>query len=161
MPLFTLQDGRNELYQWDLNRKVIVEDPTVTEVHFCNRTDDCSLVVEVKDGLADIPNILLQDTWNIRVYAYCDCYTKVEHLFKVHPRTKPSDYVYTETEYKSYEHLEKKLNDIEEKGISDEAVTNAINDHLENNPINIYFKEEDGNVTAYIDTIPDAEEVSY
>lgn len=100
--MFKLEDGREYLYQWDLNRNVIVEDPEVTEVHFCNKTDDCSLVVEVKDGKAQIPNILLQDTWNIRVYAYCQDYTKVEESFKIKPRTRPSDYVYTETEVRTW-----------------------------------------------------------
>lgn len=96
--MFTLVDGRNELYQWDLNRQIAVSDPDVTEVHFCNRTDDCSLVVEVKNGIADIPNILLQETWDIRVYAYCKEYTKVEERLKVKARTRPADYVYEETD---------------------------------------------------------------
>ena len=44
--MFAIADGREHFYQWDLNRRVVVDDPTITEVHFCNRTDDCSLVVE-------------------------------------------------------------------------------------------------------------------
>lgn len=103
--MFKLQDGREHLYQWDINRRVIVEDPTIDEVHFCNKTDDCSLVVktytdDTYDGkvYADIPNILLQNDFPIRVYAYCnDGYTKIEECFKVKSRTKPSDYVYEET----------------------------------------------------------------
>lgn len=112
--MFKLYDGRNELFQWDLNRKLIVEDKTIAQVHFCNKTSDCSLVVETyeQDGLlfADIPNILLQSDWTIRAYAYCgDHYTKVEELFKVHPRTMPSDYVYTETEVRTWEALEAEI----------------------------------------------------
>ena len=96
--MFTLQDGREHLYQWDLDRYIIVNDATICEVHFCNRTSDCSLVVEVKDGLAAIPNILLQDARPIRAYAYCDDkYTLTESQFTVKSRTKPSDYVYEET----------------------------------------------------------------
>lgn len=97
--MFTLQDGRTTLYQWDLDRYVIVEDKNICEVHFCNRTSDCSLVVEVKDGLAPIPNILLQEARPIRVYAYCDDkYTLTEEQFTVKSRTRPDDYVYTETD---------------------------------------------------------------
>ena len=97
--MFTLQDGREHLYQWDLDRYIIVNDPTICEVHFCNRTADCSLVVEVKDGLAAIPNILLQDARPIRAYAFCDDkYTITEQQFSVKSRTQPSDYVYTETD---------------------------------------------------------------
>lgn len=96
--MFTLQDGREHLYQWDLDRYIIVNDAKICEVHFCNRTSDCSLVVEVKDGLAAIPNILLQDARPIRAYAYCDDkYTLTESQFTVKSRTKPSDYVYEET----------------------------------------------------------------
>ena len=97
--MFKLQDGRQHLWQWDLDRHVIVEDNTIHEVHFDNRTSDYSLVVEVKDGLAAIPNILLQDARPIRVYAYIDDkYTLLEEQFTVKSRTKPSDYIYTETD---------------------------------------------------------------
>ena len=110
--MFKLQDGREHLWQWDLDRKVIVEDPTIKEVHFSNRFDDCSLVVEVKDGLADIPNILLQDNRPIRVYGYRDGYTLVEQHITVKARTKPTDYVYTETEIHRWEDLQSKIDEI-------------------------------------------------
>lgn len=97
--MFKLQDGRQHLYQWDLDRYIIVDDPNICEVHFCNRTSDESLVVEVKDGLAAIPNIILQEARPIRAYAYCDDkYTLVEEQFAVKSRTRPSDYIYHETE---------------------------------------------------------------
>ena len=106
--MFKIYDGRSDFYQWDLNRQIVLSDPTINEVHFCNKTSDCSLVVAVyeKDGLrlADVPNILLQTDWPIRVYAYCgDCYTKTSDTFKVIARTRPDDYVYTETEVKRWE----------------------------------------------------------
>ena len=167
--MFRIADGRECFWQWDINRQVIVTDPTITEVHFCNKTDDCSLVVEVyADPLdselkADVPNILLQNDFPIRVYAYCgDGYTLVERTFKVKTRTKPSDYAYTETEIKSYEYLDKKLTEIEAKGFSEETVKEAVDEHLEKNPINLYFThDEEGNVIASIDTIPEAEEFMY
>jgi len=133
--MFQLLDGRTELYQWDINRKVSVSDPTVSEVHFCNKTDSCSLVVTVKSGVANIPNILLQTDFPIRVYAYCgEGYTKVEKVFKVHSRTKPSDYVYTETEVKNYNALVKRIDDIEKNGVSDARIEDAVVDYLEANP---------------------------
>lgn len=110
--MIKIYDGRTEFYQWDLNRKIIVSDPTVTEAHFCNKTGDCSLVVEVKDGLADVPNILLQTDWPINVYLYCgDCYTKEHTVFKVKPRTKPTDYIYTETELRTVKEYVKEYYD--------------------------------------------------
>lgn len=161
--MFTLRDGRTALFQWDIDRQLIVEDPLVNEVHFCNRATDQSLVVEVKeeDGLrvANIPNILLQSPWDIRAYAYCtDCYTKVEKIFKVKARTKPSDYAYTETEIKSYEYLEAKLTEIEEKGFSEETVDKACSQWMYNNPLAIY---DDGEGNVIIEAIPDGQEVGY
>ena len=103
--MFKIYDGRTDFYQWDLDRKLIVSDPTINEVHFCNKTGDCSLVVEVyeEDGLrlANVPNILLQTDWPIRVYGFCgDCYTKISATFKIIARTRPADYIYTETDVK-------------------------------------------------------------
>lgn len=135
--MFTLQDGREHLYQWDLNRYVVVNDSAICEVHFCNRTADCSLVVEVKDGLAAIPNILLQDARPIRVYAYCDdSYTLTEQQFTVKSRTKPADYVYTETEVITWKGIVERVNETTEQAEAtvnaavertEEAITNANN----------------------------------
>lgn len=118
--MFSIYDGRESFYQWDLDRKLVVEDSSIKEVHFCNRTDDCSLVVETyaEDGLtlANVPNILLQSDWRINVYAYDGKATKHSATFGVISRTKPSDYVYTETEVKSYEDLEKRVEHLERSG---------------------------------------------
>ena len=86
--MFKIYDGREYFYQWDLDRKLIVKDKSITQVHFCNRTDESSLVCDVydEDGLrlVNVPNILLQDNWPIRVYLYCnDFYTKESIIFDV------------------------------------------------------------------------------
>lgn len=137
--MFILEHGREHLWQWDINQRVMVEDTTITEVHFCNKTTPNSLVVEtyIEDGelFANIPNILLQDNWDICVYAYCDCYTKVEERVKVRARSKPSDYVYTETEVKEWDDLVQRIDEIEKKGVSDEVVANAVEQYLIDNPI--------------------------
>jgi len=113
--MFKILDGRSTFYQWDLDRKLIVSDPKVNEVHFCNQTDNQALIVNVySEGgrrIADVPNILLQTACNIIAFSYCDdCYTKQSSTFKVTPRPKPSDYVYTETEVKRWEALEQRVN---------------------------------------------------
>ena len=114
--MFKIEDGRSQFYQWDLDRKLIVEDPTITEVHFCNRTDNCSLVCETyqENGitLVNVPNLLLQTDWKIHVYAYVG-YTKHDECFEVKSRTKPADYIYTETEIKRYEDFENRIKDLE------------------------------------------------
>lgn len=132
--MFKIFNGREAFYQWDLNQKLIVNDNTINEVHFCNRTDDCSLVCEVyeADGLrlVNVPNILLQDTFAVKVYAVCEDYTKLCATYKVLARTKPADYVYTETEVKTWEALEKKI----EEGITDEKIEEVVTDYLAANP---------------------------
>lgn len=137
--MFSIENGRESFFQWDLDQRLIVADSSIKEVHFCNKTDECALISEVyeEEGkrLVNVPNILLQTTWKIRAYAYCDCYTKVEQSFKVNARSKPSDYVYTETEIKNYSDLEERINQIEEKGISEEALIKALEDYFIDNPI--------------------------
>lgn len=139
--MFKILDGRSQFYQWDLDRKVIVEDASVNEVHFCNRTDDCSLICEVYelDGLrvADVPNIMLQEDWRINVYAYDNNYTKHADVFEVVRRSKPADYVYTETEIKNYDDLYERVEQIEKNGVSDEAVSSAVEKYLEENDIQV------------------------
>ena len=156
--MFTLTDGRDYLYQWDINRSVRVSDPSVTEVHFCNRTGDCSLVTKVyanptdSELYADIPNILLQSPFDIRVFAYCDCYTKVEETFKVKARTKPDDYVYTETEVITVQTIEKRMDELEESFNANIDAT--VSEYLNENPVQVdltgYAKEE--YVQSYVDT---------
>lgn len=118
--MFKIYDGREQFYQWDIDRKLIVEDATISQVHFCNKTDDCSLVCDVyeEDGLrlVDVPNILLQETWRINAYGYDANYTKHCDKFNVAARSKPADYVYTETEIHTWAALDERLTYIEENG---------------------------------------------
>ena len=123
--MFELENGRKHFYQWDTGQRLIINDATVIEAHFCNRTGDCSLTCEAyTDGgkrVVNVPNILLQDDWDIRVYAFCGNYTKVEERFEVVKRSKPADYVYTETEVKSWDVMEDRvdatLSSIERLGV--------------------------------------------
>jgi lysophospholipase L1-like esterase len=135
--MFSIYDGREYFYQWDLDRKLIVYDETIKEVHFCNKTDDCSLVCEVyTEGnlrLVNVPNILLQDNWRINVYGYDDKYTKHEKKYDVKSRTRPADYIYTETEIKTFGTLEKRMEELE-NAVSVEGIEEAVKDYLEENP---------------------------
>lgn len=152
--MFKIRDGRTELFQWDTNRQIIVSDASIDAVHYSNRTDVSSLVVEVKEenGLrvADIPNILLQESWDINVYGYCDGhYTKQAARIKVNPRTKPESYVYTETEVLNYNTVMEKIDRVENN------IGEAVNDYLIKNPVvvdlsNYYTKSQ---VDAAIDTV--------
>ena len=107
--MFSIKDGRYYLYQWDLNRQLIINDPSITEVHFCNGVGNEALVVEVKDGLANVPNIITQNSFTCRVYAYNDEHTLFEQKLEIKPRCKPSDYVYTETEIVAWQTIVNKV----------------------------------------------------
>lgn len=125
-------------WQWDSNQQLIVDDDTVFEVHFSNRSDTVALVCEIKevDGIrvVDVPNILLQRDWYLYVYAFAQDHTKYEKTFEVKGRDKPADYVYTETEVKSFDELEKKI---------DNHIADNSNPHnVTAEQINTYTKEE-------------------
>ena len=152
--MFKILDGRDELFQWDINRQIIVSDASIDAVHFCNRTDVSALVVEVKEknGLrvADVPNILLQESWDINVYGYCGGhYTKQAAKIKVNPRCKPESYVYTETEVLNYNTVMEKIDRVENN------IGEVVNDYLIKNPVvvdlsNYYTKSQ---VDAAIDAV--------
>ena len=119
LDLFKIYDGREFFYQWDKERKLIVYDDAITEVHFCNKTEECSLKAETyKEGnltLVNVPNVLLTTDWKINVYAYDKDYTKHCDTFRVIPRSKPDDYIYTEAELKQWEQLQQQLEALEVK----------------------------------------------
>ena len=126
--MFKIQDGRKSFTQWDLNRKIIVEDDSITQVHFTNLLNKNALVSEVKNHLADVPNVLLQDYGTILIYGYDGNYTKYVEAFRVVRREKPEDYLYTETEVLNYNNLLERMNNIE--GSIEQVVT----DYLRENP---------------------------
>lgn len=136
--MFKILDGRDEFYQWDLERKLIVEDSTIKQVHFCNRFGNCSLIratYEVEGiTVVNVPNIILQESFNLHVYGYDVNYTKFESVFNIVPRTKPENYVNTEEELRVWDELEQKVIDLENI-VSGEGIADAVENWLENNPI--------------------------
>lgn len=120
MLLIYIQNGRDKFFQWDLNQRLVVVNEDVKELHFTNALTAEALITEVYEleGLkvADVPNILLQTDWDISVYGGCGECVREMARFKVEPRAKPSDYVYTETDVKNYDALEKRVAALEELG---------------------------------------------
>ncbi|MBM6776022.1 collagen-like protein [Collinsella tanakaei] len=107
--------SKDKLWQWDTNRFVIVEDNPTSEVHFATVGSDEALVVQASDGEAQIPNSLLQDGVDILSWIVEDGGTVEQARLSVTPRQKPQDYVYTETEIKSYESLASKIDGLQEQ----------------------------------------------
>lgn len=99
--MLTLNDGRDELWQWDTGRTLAV-DADCSQVHFSNKVFGRSIDVDVSDGVAIIPDILLQTDKDLNVWAFVGTaengYTKISKTFKVNRRNKPADYVFTPQE---------------------------------------------------------------
>lgn len=99
--MLTLNDGRSELWQWDTGRKLTV-DADCTQVHFSNKLLGRSIDVDVIDGVANIPDVILQTDKYFTAWAFVGSakngYTKISKVFKVNKRNKPADYVFTPVE---------------------------------------------------------------
>lgn len=120
------REFKQTLYQWDTDRqvKVLTDDGiTVDEVHFANAFTQQALIVVPTNGdggrIANIPNILMQCSVPINVYAVAHSdngeRTVCAQQLEVIKRKKPSDYVYTETELKDYQELEDRVDVLEEQ----------------------------------------------
>lgn len=114
----TLGDGRTELWQWDTGRKIVVDDKSVSEVHYSKYSSTQAITREVIDGKAEIPNFLLQDTHAVTVYAYSGSiengYTMAEKTFNVVKKPKPANYVETEEDKAILAKLKEEIGDLSE-----------------------------------------------
>lgn len=141
--MLTLNDGRSELWQWDTGRTLSV-DADCSQVHFSNKVFGRSVDVDVVDGVANIPDILLQTDKDLSVWAFVGTpengYTKISKVFKVNRRNKPADYVFTPPEQTTLDELVERLEKIEESQDPD-AIKNAVEDYLQNNPIHVDEKD--------------------
>ena len=146
--MLKIEDGRLSFYQWDLNQRLVIDNPSIIEVHYTNALTSPALVCEVyeENGIryANVPNILLQTDWTIKAYGCCDDYVIEAETFIVNTREKPADYVYTETEIKRYDDLEKRIDNLEQGGSGEVDLTN-------------YYtkKETDTALAGKLDNAPD------
>lgn len=144
--MLTLNDGRSELWQWDTGRTLTV-DAECSQVHFSNKVFGRSIDVDVVDGVAIIPDILLQTDKDLNVWAFVGTaengYTKISKTFKVNRRNKPADYVFTPTDQTTLDELVERLGKIEEFQDPD-AIKNAIEDYLEQNPVEVPVQSVNG-----------------
>ena len=124
----TLDDGRTELWQWDTGRKIVVDDKSVSEVHYSKYSSTQAITREVIDGKAEIPNFLLQDTHAVTVYAYSGSiengYTVAEKTFNVAKKPKPANYVETEEDKAILAKLKAAIGDLSE--LQTEAKDNLV-----------------------------------
>lgn len=143
-------NNRNFFYQWELNQYIIDDNFNLDdEVDFSTIKTREALVVKVKlknDMLvAEVPNILLQDYHPIHVHWIAldetGEYVQKEVSFEVKKRARPQDYVYVETEIWSYSELEQRVKILEKGGASPEAISQAVEEFLKENPIEVEIPE--------------------
>lgn len=128
--MIKLADGRGSLFQWDTGRQVECD---AEQVHFSNHHYGTSIDVDVQNGKATIPNQLLTIAIPLKAWAWVKDsngeYTKEEQIFIVAKRNKPSDYVYTPAELKTWQDLQNQIGDLNNLTTAHkDNLVNAIND---------------------------------
>ena len=146
--MLTLNDGRSELWQWDTGRTLTV-DTDCSQVHFSNKVFGRSIDVDVVDGEAIIPDILLQTDNDLNVWAFSGTaengYTKISKTFKVNRRNKPADYVFTPPDQTSLEEIKERVSYLE--SMQDPgAIKNAVEDYLKKNPVEAPVQSVNGKI---------------
>lgn len=150
--MIKVKDG--SLYQWDTGRKVQITPKvnTTVEIDFANDAVNALKVESYYDEdeqlVADIPDVLLQSSRNLKAYVVVTtAYGKKTisgAIFTIHARPKPKDYIYTETETKSYDTLLARIENLEQNG-GNAAPTDVSWNDLEDKP----FYEEIGEVEVF------------
>lgn len=142
-----IPDKEGRLTQWDKDRKVIVTGfEGGAEVHFASPGDDHgAYVVELTDGEAAVPNVLLTMAGVINVYVYPADRTVFAAALPVMAREKPDDYIYTETEVLSYKTLDGKIGDLAKlTTAAKENLVAAINEAATKGTASVYMRVADG-----------------
>lgn len=142
--MLTLNDGRAELWQWDTGRTLAV-DADCSQVHFSNKVFGRSIDVDVTDGVAIVPDVLLQTDKDLNVWAFVGTsengYTKISKTFKVNRRNKPADYVFTPVEQTTLAELVERIGKIEESIPKDTAELTAVMEDGTERTLTLYCKE--------------------
>lgn len=141
--MLTLNDGRSELWQWDTGRKLTV-DVDCSQVHFSNKVFGRSVDVNVVDGVATIPDILLQTDRDLIAWAFVgrveNGYTKISKVFKVNRRNRPADYVFTPPEQTTLGEVLERIENLE--GTTVATVNGIAPDESGNVQIEVITDEE-------------------
>ena len=161
--MLELNDGRSELWQWDTGRTLIV-DADCSQVHFSNKVFGRSIDVNVANGVAIIPDVLLQTDKDLNVWAFSGTaengYTKISKTFKVNRRNKPADYVFTPPDQTSLEEIKERVSYLE--SMQDPgAIKNAVEDYLKKNPVEAPVQSVNGQIGKVELTAKDVGAISH
>lgn len=106
-----LSNGMLHFYQWDTGQQVKAPDGVET-IHF--RIDnDHAAPVTVVNGWATVPDECFQSGDDLIYYAYDENHTTDSARVEVVGRPKPTGYIYTPTEIKTLEELDKRYKALE------------------------------------------------
>lgn len=103
-------------------------DADCSQVHFSNKVFGRSIDVDVVDGAAIIPDILLQTDKDLNAWAFVGTaengYTKISKTFKVNRRNKPADYVFTPPDQITLQTIQSQIGDLAD--LTTEAKNNLV-----------------------------------
>ena len=113
-PLKFEDSQKKSLYQWDINQRFIVTDPSVLEVHYYTSEKTggllrCLVKDEGDKRVVAIPNIILCSADPFRVYTYKANNTIEDYRYSIIARPKPDNYIYEETDVVNMEKYVKAL----------------------------------------------------
>ena len=109
----TLSNGKGHFYQWDTGQSIQVPEGVPT-VHFKMRGE--GVAFQAVDRMVAVPDELLQLENDIILWTYDTNHTIDVARVPVKERDKPADYVYTPTEVKTWEQLDKRIAALEKGG---------------------------------------------
>lgn len=108
-----LSNGQLKFWQWDNKQKIRVPE-NVPTVHF--KFGASAVEFPVTDRWVDVPDELLQAGKDILLWTYKEDHTLDAARIPVERRKKPADYIYTPTEIKTWESLDKRIEALEKGG---------------------------------------------
>lgn len=148
------------LRQWDRGKRLAISGLDVTDnvqVHF-SLTDSVGTAkcyaATVDEGkiCVDIPQFILEKegTRGYSYYAYAWVYISTEDMgetireivFSIDCRAKPEDYISDPEDEKTWEELEKRIEDFEKNGVSEEQIALAVESYMVKNPPQITVDTE-------------------
>lgn len=109
----TLSNGKGHFYQWDTGQSIQVPEGVPT-VHFKMHGE--GVAFQAVDRMVAVPDELLQLKNDIILWTYDTNHTIDVARVPVKERDKPADYVYTPTEVKTWEQLDKRIAALEKGG---------------------------------------------
>lgn len=150
-----LDDANHALYQWDTGQKIMLFGVSAgARVDWVQGTTLLTVEAYESGGkvYADVPNILLQTSGSIKALVYVIDDNARETVYAkpmtVRSREKPSEYVYTETEVKSWEDLSDRVAALEDNPITPEDIGQAVESYLTENPVSAPVESVNGKTGA-------------